>query len=86
VSAAVQSGYVRIGRLNKVNRLVATIDSACVGQLDPVRDGVRVAKMLTGWADEDWSRAALLAGVRPPSEETRLAVVARYLERAGGGL
>lgn len=83
-----QNGFERIGRANKVRRLVIELDKLCTDAgRHPVHLGDRVADMLTRWEDDKWQRLALLAGVIPksgklPSAETRAAVVAFYRDRS----
>lgn len=77
--------YERIGRLNKVHHLVNAIDQlarATGGWIDAHGDAHGIANVLRGWTAEQWACCAVLAGCRPPSAETRAAVVAVYRERA----
>lgn len=83
------NGFERVGRANKVRRLVTELDKLCADAgRNPVHLGDRVADMLTRWEEDKWHRLALLAGVIPksgklPSAETRAQVIAFYRERTG---
>ncbi len=82
-----RNSFERAGRFAKVRALVSKIDEVCSTPVDgtdalhPVRDALRIAKALTNWDELHWRKAALLAGCKLPSEETRRAVVSFYIER-----
>lgn len=76
-------------RAVKVARLTRHITELCgyLG-LTPERDGYTIAELIRGWRDAEWNSAAINIGKKPNgnkplvSFETRLAVIAGFVERA----
>lgn len=72
------------GREIKVARLVQEIDRTLrASGIDPYTQAAAVAVTLSDqWGRLQWAQAALMAAVRPPSDETKRQVIARYRARA----
>jgi hypothetical protein len=87
VSAQVSNPFERTARALKVNALVFTIDAQMGKRVNPQsRDGAGVIRMmLESWAtDVYWlglCRDAKVGHQKPPSKQTRDAVVAVYRDR-----
>lgn len=79
--------WERSGRYRKILALISVIDRAASSPrkgLHPVRDAARLAYLVSCWDDEHWAKAAICAGCKPPSLETRALVVEHLRERAKG--
>jgi hypothetical protein len=69
-------------RAMKVHSLVDEIDRLCRrSDVDPIEHADDVGRMLAAWPDHAWAQVALACGKRPPSDETKALVVARYVSR-----
>jgi hypothetical protein len=83
MSAPAANPFERIARAEKVNKLVRTIDRACVSLgLDPVREPLTAAHRLRAALPGFWTDLAKLAECNPPSPFTRREVVGEYVARA----
>jgi hypothetical protein len=77
--------FEQAARERKTARLVEVADrTATEGGLSP-HDPAHAAGILGAWRNAPpvyWARLAVLAGCRPPSDETRAAVLAVFERRA----
>ena len=72
------NGFERVGRANKVLKLVRAIDAVCLTNgwsADEVRDA------LSNWTPEMWALVARGLCVNPPSKTTVEEVIAQYEDR-----
>jgi hypothetical protein len=74
--------YETTARNLKTHALVDEIDRLCRrSDIDPVANAADVGHMLAQWPEHAWAQVALACGKRPPSDETRAMVIARYVSR-----
>lgn len=82
VSAALSNPYERANRAEKTTALVLAVVAEALVEHRPNLLG-ELADTMARWSDVEWTRlAVVLAGVKPPSPETRGEVVRLLREHA----
>lgn len=74
------AGYREASRVRKAERLVAVID-AHVRAAAPDLPTSALANLVARAQSDWWAKVAVVAGTRPPSEETRNEAIAIYVRR-----
>lgn len=83
MSSPAMSPFERIGRAEKVAKLVRAIDRTALSiGMDPIRAAIEVAQRLRANGPEFWVELAKFAECNEPSSITQREVIGVYLARA----
>lgn len=76
------NSFAQAARARKVRALVIYLDVEFARRdIDPIRQAGRVANDLRKRTEEDWKLIAILAGQKPPSDESVTDIIAVYEAR-----